>query len=120
MSPVKKYAYVWVTLGLFVLSLAGHWIFGWWAYLDEAHAHHQPVDVNEYTVEMARDTFENWQSEFLQLVWQVGGLMILYAIGSPQSKEGEERLEEKIDFLLQHTPAGPQLINDLDRRLPRR
>lgn len=26
-----------------------------------------------YVVEMLRDTFENWQSEFLQLLWQVVG-----------------------------------------------
>lgn len=26
---------------------------------------------------MMRDTFENWQSEFLQLLWQVAGLAIL-------------------------------------------
>lgn len=47
------------------------------------------------------DTLENWQSEFLQLIWQVAGLALLYHIGSPQSNEGNDRLEEKIDLILQ-------------------
>lgn len=32
-------------------------------------AHHMPVAASEYTVQMLRDTLENWQSEFLQLIW---------------------------------------------------
>ena len=31
----RRYSYAWVTLGLFAFSLAGHWIFGWFAYADE-------------------------------------------------------------------------------------
>ena len=41
---------------------------------------------------------ENWQSEFLQLMWQVAGLSFLLYVGSPQSKESSERIEEKIGF----------------------
>jgi hypothetical protein len=44
---------------------------------------------------------ENWQSEFLQLMWQVVGLSVLWYIGSSQSKESDDRLEEKIDLLIQ-------------------
>ena len=49
---------------------------------------------------MIRDTMENWQSEFLQLIWQVAGLAFLLYTGSPQSKEGDERIEEKLDHIL--------------------
>lgn len=62
----RAYAYAWITLGLFLFSLAGHWLFGWFAYVDEQKAHGRPVEVSGYSVEMARDTLENWQSEFLQ------------------------------------------------------
>jgi len=44
---------------------------------------------------------ENWQSEFLQLIWQVAGLSILWYVGSPQSKEGDERKEEKMDIIIE-------------------
>jgi hypothetical protein len=50
---------------------------------------------------MMRDTMENWQSEFLQLIWQVAGLAFLLYIGSPQSKEGDDRKEEKLDYIVE-------------------
>ena len=38
-----------------------------------------------------RDTLENWQSEFLQLIWQVVALTYLWYIGSPQSKRRRKK-----------------------------
>jgi len=96
-SVWKQYGYAWVTLGFFLISLVGHWLFGWFAYVNEQQAHAQPIQVSEYTVEMMRDTLENWQSEFLQPLWQVGGLAVLLYVGSPASKEGDDRMEAKID-----------------------
>jgi hypothetical protein len=52
-------------------------------------------------MEMMRDTMENWQSEFLQLIGQVAGLALLWYAGSPQSKEGDDRKEEKLDYIIQ-------------------
>ena len=49
---------------------------------------------------MTRDTLENRQSEFLQLLWQVAGLALLLHVGSPQSKEGDDRMEAKLDAIL--------------------
>ena len=49
---------------------------------------------------MGRDTFENWQSEFLQLLWQVVGLAYFLYVGSPSSKENDDRMEAKIDALI--------------------
>jgi hypothetical protein len=43
----------------------------------------------------ARDTFENWQAEFMSVAWQT----VLYAVGSPQSREGDERKEKKLDLI---------------------
>jgi hypothetical protein len=97
---LKPYGYAWVTLGFFLVSLVGHWLFGWFAYVDDQRAHGEPVEVPAYVVEMSRDTLENWQSEFLQLIWQVCGLAFLLFVGSPQSKEGNDRMEAKIDAIL--------------------
>jgi hypothetical protein len=58
-SVWKRYGYAWVTLGFFLISLAGHWLFGWFAYVDEQMALNQPVRVSGYVVEMGRDTLEN-------------------------------------------------------------
>lgn len=100
MSIWKKKGYVWVTLIFFLFSLALHWIFGWQAFKNEQLAHSQPIIFNDFLAEMLRDTFENWQSEFLQLIWQIAGLAFLLYIGSPQSKEGDDRKEEKIDHII--------------------
>ena len=122
MSIWKRYGYAWVTAAFFLLSLAGHWIFGWFAYVEEQREHNQPVEVSGYVVETARDTLENWQSEFLQLLWQVGGLAVLLYVGSPQSKEEDDRLEEKLDAILRKLdPEGAErIIAELDQKYPGR
>jgi hypothetical protein len=96
----SKYGYLWVTLALFLLSFAGHWIFGWYAFVAEQAEHGQSPEVRDFIIQASRDTLENWQSEFLQLIWQVTGLALLYHIGSPQSRDGDDRMEEKIDLIL--------------------
>jgi hypothetical protein len=118
----SKYSFLWITLILFLGSLLGHWVFGWYAYVEEQRAHQQPIDSGSYFIEMARDTLENWQSEFLQLMWQVAGLAFLFHIGSPQSKEGDDRKEEKLDRILQSVNAkeADQIIAALDKKYPRK
>lgn len=105
-------------MAFFLFSLVGHWAFGFWAYHNEAHDRGHPVRIHEYAVEMTRDTLENWQSEFLQLLWQVAGLAYLYYIGSPQSREGHDRLEEKLDYLLLQSPAGADKLRELNAKYP--
>lgn len=118
MSIGKKYAYAWITIGFFLISIVGHWVFGWFAFVDEAAEHGQQPEWSSYFVEMSRDTLENWQSEFLQLLWQVMGLAYFLYVGSPASKENDDRMEAKIDALIR-LKAGDEadaLIADIDRR----
>jgi uncharacterized protein DUF6766 len=119
---LKAYGYAWVTVGFFIISIIGHWLLGWLAYENEQSEHHAPVVVADYLIETGRDTLENWQSEFLQLLWQVGGLAILLYVGSPQSKEGDERKEAKLDAILRKLDpeAGDQTIRRLDKEYQRR
>jgi hypothetical protein len=67
-----------------------------------------------------RGTMENWQSEFLQLMWQVGGLSFLLYVGSPQSKESEQRLEKKLDVILQkiEPEKEQEIIEQLKKEYP--
>ncbi|HYF29452.1 MAG TPA: DUF6766 family protein [Candidatus Paceibacterota bacterium] len=113
----SKYGYLWITLVLFLGSLIGHWVFAWYAFVDEQLAHGQAIELNAYFIEVMRDTLENWQSEFLQLMWQVAGLAYLFYIGSPQSKEGDDRLEEKVDrILLAVDKDGEKTLKQIDKR----
>ena len=115
-SIFTRYGFAWVTTALFIITLTGHWIFGWFAYVDEQRALQQPVEIGGYTVQMMRDTLENWQSEFLQLIWQVAGLAILLHVGSPQSKEGDDRMEAKIDAILLavEPKKGEKVLDSID------
>lgn len=114
---MRRYAYAWITLAFFLVSIALHWMFGWYAYVEEAAEHGSRPELSAYLVEMGRDTFENWQSEFLQLLWQVVGLAYFLYVGSPASKENDDRLEAKVDALLRMN-GGEEveaLIDEIDR-----
>ncbi len=46
----------------------------------------------------------------------MSGLALLYHIGSPQSKDGNDRLEEKVDRILEAVSKdGKSQIAELDR-----
>ena len=118
---MKRYAYLWITLTFFLVSIVLHWVFGWYAYVDEAAEHGQQPEATAYLMEVSRDTFENWQSEFLQLIWQVVGLAYFLYVGSPSSKENDDRMEAKIDALLRINggAAAEKVIHDLDEHFER-
>lgn len=119
---LRDYSFVWVTLAFFLIALIGHWIAAWYTYVQDQLAHDEPIQAGEYFVQTLRDTLENWQSEFLQLIWQVAGLAFLFYIGSPQSKEGDDRKEEKLDYIIgQLAPQEAEnVIRNLDRKYPRK
>lgn len=114
----SKYGYGWITAAIFLITFAGHWLFAWPAYVAEQEEHNQEITFQGYFNQTARDTLENWQSEFLQLIWQVAGLAYLFYVGSPQSKEEDERLEEKIDAILKKLDPeqGDEVIKQLDKK----
>ncbi len=117
MGALGKYSYAWLTLVFFLVSLVLHWWFGWKSFVDDAREHGQMAEVAPYLSEMLRDTFENWQAEFLQLLWQVVGLAYFLYIGSPSSKENDDRLEAKVDELLRIQAGeakGQKLIDEID------
>ena len=116
-GALGKYSYAWLTLAFFLVSLLLHWYFGWQAFQGEARENGQAPEFAQFLNEIGRETFENWQSEFLQLLWQVVGLAYFLYLGSPSSKENDDRLEAKVDELLRmHGGAEAEaLIERIDR-----
>lgn len=108
MFTLKKRGYIYVTAGFFAISLALHWTFA--------------LQAGDSSDKILAAMFENWQSEFLQLIWQVAGLAFLLYIGSPQSKEGDERKEEKLDWIM--TQLNPieadRLKKELELKYPKK
>ena len=80
------------------------------------------IPNRKYLGENLRDTFENWQSEFLQLIWQVGGLTYLWYIGSPQSKEEEERNQEMLQWIIKKLDPqkSEEFLKEMEEKYPKK
>jgi hypothetical protein len=103
----KAYSFAIITGVLFLLSWIGQFIFQVAEVSNEAVEHGSTFEWSEFWPQFFSATFENWQSEFLQLVWQAAGLSFLYFWGSSQSKESDDRVEAKIDRLLVEQGVDP-------------
>lgn len=103
----RAYSFGLITGLFFIVSWAGQFIFQMMVQRNESQEHGQPFTWSEYLPQFFSSTLENWQSEFLQLVWQAAGLALFYFWGSSQSKEGEDRVEAKIDRLLRQIDVDP-------------
>jgi len=81
---------------LFLVSWAGQAVFQWFEFVDEAHAHGQTAHASAYLNAFLQATFENWQSEFLQLLSFVILTSFLIHRGSHESKDEDEKMERKL------------------------
>lgn len=103
----RAYAFGLVTGSLFLLSWAGQFAFQAVTVSGEAASHGERFRWAQFWPQFLASTFENWQSEFLQLVWQAAGLALFYYWGSSQSREGADRIEAKLDELLRRRGDAP-------------
>lgn len=107
----KAYGFALVTGVLFVFSWVGQFVTQMMVVSNEAQQHNQPFEWNDFLAQFFASTFENWQSEFLQLVWQATGLALLLFWGSSQSRGSEERIEAKLDMILARQGIDPDEIS---------
>lgn len=87
---------------LFLISMAGQFFTGWKEYNNELKDdHYPPVTISEYTTtgHFISSTFENWESEFLQMALFVILTRSLRQKGSSESKklEGKEEVDNEPD-----------------------
>jgi hypothetical protein len=81
---------------LFLASWLAQGLSQWRTYVDEQRDHNQPVEVGEFIADFSQSTFENWQSEFLQLFSFVVLSAILIHEGSAESRDSDDRMEEAL------------------------
>jgi hypothetical protein len=108
----KAYGFGLVTAALFLLSWVGQFVTQMMVVRNENADHGQAFEWSDFSAQFLASTFENWQSEFLQLVWQAAGLTLLFFWGSSQSKESDERIEVKIDRLLEEQGIDPVSLSE--------
>ncbi|MGE3404250.1 MAG: DUF6766 family protein, partial [Vicinamibacterales bacterium] len=78
-----------VLMTLFATTMAGQTWTGWLSYNEEQRDHgERPVTITAYlgTGHFGEATFENWESEFLQMACYVLLTAFLYQAGSSESK----------------------------------
>ena len=99
---------------LFVSLFLASWIvqlfFEWHVYVNEQREHGGSASLwsSAFWEEFGQSTFENWQSEFLQLAaFTIATAYLVYA-GSSESPDGEERIEAKLDALLEQSGLDPK------------
>jgi hypothetical protein len=107
----RAYSFTLLTFALFLVAWIGQFIFQMMEFANEATQHHEAFVWGAFLASFLKSTLENWQSEFLQLCWQAGGLALLLDWGSSQSREGDERLERKINRLLEERGINPREID---------
>jgi hypothetical protein len=99
---------------LFVSLFLASWIvqlfFEWHVYVNEQREHGGSASFWSagFWEEFGQSTFENWQSEFLQLAaFTIATAYLVYA-GSSESPDSEERIEAKLDALLEQSGMDPK------------
>jgi hypothetical protein len=83
-------------LALFLISWIAQAVAEWGTFVQEERAHGGSPALGNFFVQFGRSTFENWQSEFLQLFSFVVFSAVLIHHGSAESKDGEDRIEQSV------------------------
>ncbi|HEX5013047.1 MAG TPA: DUF6766 family protein [Candidatus Limnocylindrales bacterium] len=85
---------------MFVVSFVLHAIFGWWEYVADQTQHGGQATFwgpDGYVIYFGEWTFQNWQSEFLEVLILIVLTAFLIHKGSHESKDSSDRMEQKID-----------------------
>ena len=104
-------------VSVFLVTWAGQLLFEWLEYAHDAAAHGQNAVFwsEAFWVVFWQSTLENWQSEFLQLsAFTIACAYLVYK-GSSESSDSAERLEAKLDALLEREGIEPE---DVESTLP--
>ena len=92
---------------LFFTTWIAHAIAEWQVFTDEQREHGQSPALGDFVATFAQSTLENWQSEFLQLATFTIATAYLVYKGSSESSDSEERMEAKLDALLEERGIEP-------------
>jgi hypothetical protein len=107
MSHFRRWGAVYVLLLLFAGSWAGQFVSQLSEFRSDQAMHHQPFQQSEFLVQFMASTLENWQSEWLQLIFQaillLGAKHWIFRVDA----EDMERLEHKIDAIQERLDIDP-------------
>jgi hypothetical protein len=103
----RRWGAVYVLLALFIGSWLGQFFMQLSEVRSDAQMHEQPFVRGDFLVQFFASTFENWQSEWLQLIFQaillLGAKHWLFQVDA----EDMERLEKKVDAISERLGLHP-------------
>ncbi|PZF83362.1 DUF6766 family protein [Jiangella anatolica] len=107
MRNLRRWGAVYVLILLFLGSWLGQFFTQLSEFRSEQQTHGEPFTWSDYLTSFFASTFENWQSEWLQLVFQAVLLLAAKHLLFQADAEDLERIERKIDRIHEHVGAGP-------------
>ena len=96
----QDYSLTIVVGALFLGSFVLHAIFGWWQYAADQANQGQPATLfgwDGYVIYFGEWTFQNWQSEFLEVLALIVLTAFLVHKGSHESKDSDDKMQASID-----------------------
>jgi hypothetical protein len=99
---LRRWGAVYLLLALFLGSWAGQFFAQIAEITDETKTHGESFNWPEFWPQFWSATFENWQSEWLQLFVQAAVLLGMKHLIFKADAEDIERLDAKLDRLLEH------------------
>ncbi len=96
MNFLKNYSLSIVLFFLFLFCWIGQYYFQYEEYVSEQELHGNEASQEDYLPAFLAATFENWQSEFLQLFSMVVLTAFLIHKGSHESKDADEKVDRSL------------------------
>jgi hypothetical protein len=104
----RDYSLSIVVFTLFAVSFLLHAIFGWWQYSADQASHGGEATLwgwDGYVIYFGEWTFQNWQSEFLEVLVLIIATAYLIHRGSHESKDGEDEMKSMLQRIEQRLDA---------------
>lgn len=118
----RDYSLSIVVAAMFLASFVMHAMFGWWQYAADQAANGQEASLwgwDGYVIYFGEWTFQNWQSEFLEVLVLIVATAYLIHKGSHESKDGEDEMKAALARIEERLEELDDLRDEI-RRLPRR
>lgn len=99
-------------ISLFLVSWVAQLFFEWQVFVDDQSEHDAAARFwsADFWETFAQSTLENWQSEFLQIATFTIAAGYLVWKGSSESPDSSERMEAKLDALLDGQGIDPASV----------
>lgn len=105
MTHMRRWGAVYVLLALFIGSWIGQFVTQLAEFKSAQQAHGVGFSWGDYLYDFFSATFENWQSEWLQLVFQAILLLGAKHLIFQADAEDLERIERKVDAIREQVGA---------------